>query len=68
MLLLEKLLTPLAALLQIPVGVLMFGALMLFSTIRYWWKGWIVEILLKPDFHFTYWGFSWVQPFPEKGM
>ena len=36
MLLLEKLLTPLAALLQIPVGVLMFGALMLLGVVGHY--------------------------------
>jgi len=34
----------------------------MFSIIRFWSRGWIEKLYLEPDFHFTYLGFSWVQP------
>lgn len=40
----------------------LFGALMIFSILRFWSKGWIESLYLNPQFHFTYWGFEWVQP------
>jgi len=45
-----------------------FGMLMLFSTIRFIALGWIDVQYVKPTFHFTYYGFSWVQPLNEIGM
>ena len=39
-----------------------FGILVMFSIIRFWSRGWIEKLYLEPDFHFTYLGFSWVQP------
>ncbi len=41
---------------------LIFGALMLFGILRFMLKGWVNELYIEPDFHFTYLGFSWVQP------
>tara|TARA_Y100000996_G_scaffold405447_1_gene380607 strand:+ start:404 stop:1789 length:1386 start_codon:yes stop_codon:yes gene_type:complete len=38
-----------------------FGVLMFFSVIRFWSKGWIDFLYIKPDFHFKYFGFEWVQ-------
>ena len=35
-----------------------FGLLMCFSIIRFWSKGWIEELYLLPDFHFSYYGFE----------
>ena len=32
------------------------------ATVRFWAKGWIEAIYLKPTFHFTYVGFEWVRP------
>ena len=46
----------------------LFGFLLVFSSIRYWLNGWIDEILLSPKFHFTYYGFSWVQPWSANIM
>ena len=45
-----------------------FGLLLIFSSVRYWWNGWIDEILLLPTYHFTYDGFSWVQPWSANAM
>jgi hypothetical protein len=39
-----------------------FGALMLFSTVRFMVLGWIDDHYLEPVFHFKYFGFEWVEP------
>lgn len=38
-----------------------FGLMMCFSIIRFWSKGWIEKIYISPKFHFSYYGFEWVQ-------
>jgi vitamin K-dependent gamma-carboxylase len=45
-----------------------FGGLLLFSVLRFMAKGWIQEFYLEPTFFFTYYGFSWIKPWPEWGM
>lgn len=40
---------------------ILFGVLMCFSMIRFWWNGWIEKIYINPSFHFHYQGFEWVQ-------
>ena len=45
-----------------------FGLLMLGSMVRFWARGWITTLYVTPPFHFTYWGFEWVQPLGETGM
>lgn len=45
-----------------------FGLLMLGSLLRFWAKGWITTLYVTPTFHFTYWGFEWVQPLGDTGM
>ena len=42
-----------------------FGLLMCYSIIRFWSKGWIEELYLLPNFHFSYYGFEWVKPIGE---
>lgn len=42
---------------------LAFGLMMLLSLIRFASYGWIEKFYIKPQFHFTYYGFSWVKPF-----
>ena len=37
-----------------------FGLMMLFSLIRFWLNGWIETLYIEPEFHFKYFGFSWV--------
>ncbi|MEM9190861.1 MAG: HTTM domain-containing protein [Myxococcota bacterium] len=46
----------------------LFGLVMLYSTIRFVANGWVQEIYVDPSFHFTYFGFSWVRVLPETGM
>lgn len=42
-----------------------FGILMFVSIIRFWSYGWIEKFYIEPDFHFTFYGFSWVRPLGE---
>ena len=39
-----------------------FGILVMFSLARFALNGWIGSLYLEPDFHFSYYGFSWVKP------
>lgn len=32
------------------------------SVLRFWFKGWIEELYIKPSFFFHYYGFGWVKP------
>ena len=41
----------------------LFGVMMLVSIIRFWMNGWIDKLYIKPKFHFSYYGFEWVEPF-----
>ncbi|MDN3547798.1 HTTM domain-containing protein [Mucilaginibacter aquaedulcis] len=45
---------------------IVFGAIMLFSQLRFLWKGWVYLLYIKPKFFFKYWGFYWVQILPGK--
>ncbi|MEL7119398.1 MAG: HTTM domain-containing protein [Bacteroidota bacterium] len=45
-----------------------FGLLMLFSTLRYMWLGWVDTQLVDPMLHFSYFGFDWIQSLPRMGM
>jgi hypothetical protein len=47
---------------------IVFGGLMLFSTVRFFWKGWINSLYIAPKFHFSFYGFEWVKPLGETGM
>lgn len=47
---------------------IVFGCLMFFSLLRFFWRGWVTSVYVTPKFHFTYPGFSWVQPLGETGM
>jgi len=47
---------------------LIFGALMIFSTMRFVYLGWIEDHYIDPIFHFKYWGFEWVEPLPIYSM
>lgn len=44
------------------------GAMLLFSTIRFWALGWIEDHYIKPVFHFKYFGFEWIEPLSATGM
>ena len=45
-----------------------FGLLMLWMVIRYFGKGRIGRYWIEPEFHFGYFGFDWVAPWPGDGM
>ncbi|MFN8236564.1 MAG: HTTM domain-containing protein [Chitinophagales bacterium] len=45
-----------------------FGAMILFSSIRFVAKGWVYQLYILPKFFFTYEGFSWIHPLSGKGM
>ena len=40
---------------------ILFGALMCFGALRFMTNGWIERLYVEPGFHFSYWGFEWVQ-------
>ncbi|HKO96380.1 MAG TPA: HTTM domain-containing protein [Pyrinomonadaceae bacterium] len=45
-----------------------FGAIMLWEVYRFFTHGWISRYYIEPLVHFTYYGFSWVKPWPGRGM
>ncbi|MEO7035181.1 MAG: HTTM domain-containing protein [Polyangiaceae bacterium] len=47
---------------------ILFGGLMVLSTVRFFGRGWIAEDYAKPHWFFPYWGFAWVHPFSVAGM
>jgi hypothetical protein len=47
---------------------ILFGALMVFSTVRFMALGWIDDHYLQPLFHFKYFGFAWVKVLPPVWM
>ena len=47
---------------------IIFGLMMLSSTIRFILKGWINEFYIDPKYHFTYYGFEWIKPLQDNGM
>src|SRR5687768_16961051 len=46
----------------------LYGVAMCVSMLRFIGYGWIEEYFVRPRFHFSYWGFSWVQPLSPSGM
>ncbi len=47
---------------------IIFGALMLFGTLRFISKGWVQDLYITPKFYFPYLGFEWVKPLPGDWM
>src|SRR5687767_3394065 len=47
---------------------ILFGAIMLWEVYRYFTYGWISRYFIEPAVTFTYYGFSWVKPWPGRGM
>ena len=45
-----------------------FGVMMFVGILRFFIYGWIEQFYVKPDFFFSYYGFSWVQPWPAWGL
>lgn len=46
----------------------LFGGIMLWEVYRYFTYGWIGRYFVEPVVNFTYYGFSWVKPWPGTGM
>lgn len=47
---------------------IIFGALMVVSTVRFLWLGWVEDHYLQPGLHFKYYGFEWVDVLPDPWM
>jgi hypothetical protein len=47
---------------------IVFGGIMLWEVYRYFTYGWIGRYFVEPAVNFTYYGFSWVKPWPGRGM
>jgi len=47
---------------------IVFGLIMFWEVIRYFNHGWIAQYWINPPLNFTYFGFSWVKPWPGIGM
>ena len=47
---------------------ILFGGIMLWETYRYFTHGWIRRYFIETTVNFTYYGFSWVTPWPGSGM
>jgi vitamin K-dependent gamma-carboxylase len=46
----------------------LFGGIMLWEVYRYFSYGWINRYFIEPALTFPYYGFSWVKPWPGRGM
>ena len=46
----------------------LFAALLVIGTLRFAARGWIAAMYIDPAYHFPYWGFGWVRPWPGVGM
>ncbi|MFY0599160.1 MAG: HTTM domain-containing protein [Cyclobacteriaceae bacterium] len=42
--------------------------MMAIGVARFYFKGWIYDLYVSPQYHFTYYGFDWVKPLSETGM
>lgn len=47
---------------------IIFGAILLFSSVRFIYKGWVTTQYIEPQFYFGYLGFEWVKPLPGNWM
>ena len=47
---------------------IVFGGVMLFSQLRFLFKGWVNLFYIKPHFYFKYYGFYWVHTLPGNWM
>ncbi|MEO0423884.1 MAG: HTTM domain-containing protein [Pseudomonadota bacterium] len=47
---------------------ILIGALMCFGALRFMRNGWIERLYVEPQFHFKYWGFTWVHVPGEVGL
>ncbi len=47
---------------------IVFGGIMLWEVYRFFTHNWISRYYIEPVVHFTYYGFSWIKPWPGRGM
>jgi hypothetical protein len=47
---------------------IVFGGILVWEAYRYFTHGWIDRYFVHPAVNFTYYGFSWVKPWPGRGM
>ena len=47
---------------------IIFGAIMFWEVLRYFDHDWIASYWIEPTFHFTYYGFDWIRPWPGELM
>ncbi len=47
---------------------IIFGIMMMISTARFMWLGWIEDHYVNTKFHFKYYGFEWVEPLSKNGL
>ena len=47
---------------------ILFGAMLLFSSVRFVAKGWVNTLYIQPKFFFAYQGFEFVKPLQGNGM
>ena len=47
---------------------IVFGGILLWEVYRYFSYGWITRYFVEPVITFSYYGFSWVKPWPGRGM
>jgi len=47
---------------------LAFGGLLLWEVWKFFTNGWIARYYVDPAFHFTYYSFEWVRPWPGQWM
>ena len=47
---------------------IVFGGIMVWEVYRYFTRGWITRYFVEPALTFSYYGFSWVKPWPGQGM
>ncbi len=64
----EKLIKQPVSTASLAVFRIIFGAVMLISVIRFLVNGWVESLYVKPNFHFSYYGFEWVQALGSTGM
>jgi len=65
--LIQHLQTP-TSILPLVIFRIAFGLLMFFSTLRFISNDWVVDLYIRPQFHFTYLWFDWLQPLPGLWM
>lgn len=47
---------------------ILFGSLLFIAVLRFFFHGWIGQLYIQPKILFTFYGFSWVHPWPGWGM